>query len=160
MTVLSFILLNIGLAGAADVHLRVVRNGKNIAAPLSAEFVANIIALLGSCSVHSTAYAVKAGTWQEILRADSFVHLVFSAPTKIRVKGANNKTWEETAIQEILVPLPEGKWPEHVFAKSGTVVQSFTKYDPLALKRVVAEPALALSSVQPYASLMKIMEKK
>ncbi|MSP37115.1 MAG: hypothetical protein EXR70_01315 [Deltaproteobacteria bacterium] len=160
MTIFVCILFSAGLASAADVRLRVVRHGKNLAAPQSAEFVTNIIALLRSCSVHSSAYAVRADTWTEALRADSFVHIAFGAPTKIRVKSSNNQTWEETGIQEILLPLPEGQWPGHIFAKSGTVVMSFTKYDPLALNRIAAEPALALLSVEPYAALTKMKEKR
>ena len=151
---------NAGLGSAADVQIRVVRHSKNIAAPRGTAFVNNLIALLRSCTVHSTAYAVKAETWQETLRTDSWVHAVFGAPTRIRVKGGNTQTWEETVIQEILLPLPEGNWPGHIFAKSGAVVLSFTKYDPRALERVVAEPALQISSVQPYESLSRLKDKK
>jgi hypothetical protein len=157
---LALIFFSVGVTSAADVDVRVMRHRKNIDVGQSAEMVTNIIALLRSCSVHSTAYAVKADTWTETLRTDSFVHVVFGAPTKIRVKGSNNQTWEETATEEILVPLPEGKWPGHVYTKTGAAVLSFTKYDPLALKRIAAEPAVGLLSVQPYASLTKLKEKK
>ena len=81
---------------------------------------------------------------------------MFSAPRKLRVEDSGNQGLAERAIEEILVPLPEGKRPAHIFAKSGTNVLSFTKYDPIALKMVAFEPALHLSSVEPYASLARI----
>lgn len=161
MKLLATILLcSIGIAAAADVQLRIVRHNKAVAEPPSVAFTTNIIALLQSCSVHSTAYAVGAESWQEMLRSDSFVHLAFAMSTKVRVMGPNNQVRKERSIEEILVPLPEGKWPACIFAKSGTNVLSFTKYEPVALKRVVFEPALQLSSVRPYDYLAKIKETK
>ena len=67
---------------------------------------------------------------------------------------------EEKLIDQILVPLPQNDWPAHIFAKSGTNVFSLTKYDPVALKKVAFEPALRLSSVQPYASLANVGPSK
>jgi hypothetical protein len=74
---------------------------------------------------------------------------------KIRMMDSSNQTWEEREVDEVLLPLPTGKWPDHFFAKSGTNVVSFTKWDPTALARVVAEPSLQLSSVPPYATMIK-----
>ena len=138
------------------VVVPIVRHGTNLTERPSAAIATNVIKLLQSCSVCSTAYAVKAETWRDFEHSDSFVHVRFSAPRKLSVEVSDNQGLAERAIEEILVPLPEGKWPTHIFAKSGTNVLSFTKYDPVALKRVALEPCLHLSSVEPYASLAHI----
>lgn len=156
----AILLCSVGIAGAADVQVRVVRHKQDIAAPQSAAFVTNIIALLHWCSVDSTAYAVKVETWQEMLRSDSFVHVAFPAPRKLGVEGSDNHGRVERAIDEILVPLPEGQWPAHVFAKSGTNVLSYTKYDARDLKSVALEPALQLSSVSPYSGMAKFPDRQ
>ncbi len=150
----------VGSAGAADVQVRVVRHKKDIAAPTNAIFLTNIITLLRQCSDDSTTDAVKSEIWSEQLRADSFVHVTFSTPRTLRVVAPDNQGWADRAIDEILVPLPEGKWPAHIFAKSGSNVLAYTKYSPSALKNVVLEPALELSSVSPYSGLTKLPDRK
>ena len=154
------LLCSVGVAGAADVQVRVVRHRKDIAAPQSAAFVPNVIALLHWCSVDSTAYAMKTDTWQQMLRSDSFVHVTFSPARKLNVEASDDHGRGERAIAEILVPLPEGKWPAHIFAKSGTNVLAYTKYDPRDLKSVALDPALELSSVAPYSSLTKLPDRQ
>ena len=151
---------SIGIAIAADVQVRVVRHKKDIAAPQDTAFVTNIITLLHFCSVDSTAYAVKAETWQEMLRSDSFVLVTFSASRKLSVEAPDNLGRAERAIDEILVPLPEGKWPAHIFARSASNVLAFTKYDARDLKVVALEPALQLSSVNPYSSMTKFPDRQ
>ena len=74
--------------------------------------------------------------------------------------GSANQKSEERELDEVLVPLPAGRWPDHFFARSGSNVLSFTKWDPAALGRVVAEPALELSTVPPYAALMQNLPRK
>ena len=151
---------SIGIASAADVQVRVVRQKKDIAAPKDAAFVTNIITLLHFCSVHSTAYAASKETWQQMLRSDSFVLVTFSAPRKISVEASNNHGREQRAIDEILVPLPEGKWPAHIFAKSAGNVLAFAKYDARDLKAVALEPALQLSSVAPYRDMTRFPDRQ
>jgi hypothetical protein len=150
----------VGSAGAADVQLRIVRRTKDIAAPTNATFLTNIVALLRRCSVDSTDYAVKPQTWSEKLRSDSFVHVTFPTPRKLRLMASNNQGWADRAIDEILVPLPEDKWPAHIFARSGSNVLAYTKYDPFDLKSVVMEPALKLSLVSPYSGLARLPDRK
>jgi len=157
---ITILLCSIGVAAAAEVKVRVVRHKNDVPAPPGAALVTNIITLLHWCSVDSTAYTVKAETWQEIMRSDSFVHVTFSAPCKISVESSNNHGRAERLIDEILVPLPEGKWPAHLFAKSGANVPSYTKYDPRDLKSVALEPALQLSSVTPYSDLAKFPDRQ
>src|SRR5262249_26215932 len=111
----------------------------------------------------------KEESWQEILHSDSFVHLTFGAPRKLVVTTythdpavTNIEQWkiqlskgatEAKSIDQILVPLPVGGGgPLHMFARIGTMVWPFCKWDPFALKMVAFEPALHLSSVRPYSS--------
>jgi hypothetical protein len=150
----------VGSAGAADVQVRVVRHGKDIPAPTNATFVTNIIALLRRCSVDATAYAVKPETWPEKLRSDSFVHVTFSTSRMFRLRESDQQGWTDRVIDEILVPLPENKWPAHIFAKNGSNVLAYTKYDSRDLKAVALEPALELSSVSPYSGLTKLPDRK
>src|SRR3954471_22319568 len=107
-----------GIAGAGEVQVRVVRQKKEIPAPQNAAFVSNVVALVRGCSVDSTVSAVKPDTWEQTLRSDSFVHVTFPGARKISVMGSDNQAREERAIDEILVPLPERKWPAQIFAKS------------------------------------------
>jgi hypothetical protein len=155
-TFVALLLCSIVLTAEADDQIQIVRHGTNVTERPSAAFATNVIKLLQSCSVYSTAYAGKAETWRDLEHSDSFVHVTFFAPRKLSVEASDNQGLAERAIREILVPLPEGKWPAHIFAKSGKNVLSFTKYDPIALKIVAFEPALHLSSVSPYASLTHI----
>jgi len=128
-----------------DNSIRPVRHGKDVIERPSAIFITNVIELLQSCSVYSTPHAVKAETWREILQSDSFASVTFAGPKKLGVMlvtGTGPRFREEKSIDLILGRLPEGAWPEHIFAKSSTNVLSFTKYDPVALKRVAFEPVL------------------
>jgi len=145
----------------SDEKIRLVRHGKDVAARPNAAFSTNVIELIQSCSVHSTEYAVSTNKWQELLQSDSFVHLTFASSRKLTVmiQTGAPRYRDEKLIDEILVPLPERAWPDHIFAKSSTNVLSFTKYDPIALRRVAFEPVLHLSSVAPYASLADLPDK-
>jgi hypothetical protein len=53
------------------------------------------------------------------------------------------------AVSEILVSLPEGRYPA-IQMRSGTNYMAVTKWQPTALRRLVRDPALALSTVKPY----------
>jgi hypothetical protein len=154
------LLCSVSIASAAEVQVQVVRHNRDVAAPTNATFLTNVIALLRRCSVESTVYAVKAGTWSEMLHSDSFVHVTFSTARKLRLMASDNQGWAVRAIDEILVPLPEGKWPAHIFARSGTNVFGYTKYDMRDLKSVALEPALQLSSVSPYSEMAKFPERQ
>ncbi|MEO8426829.1 MAG: hypothetical protein ABI651_06930 [Verrucomicrobiota bacterium] len=158
-TFTTVLLYNIVLAAVAGDQIRLVRHGKDVTERPSAVFTTNVVKLLQSFSVYSTAYAVKAETWREMIHSDSFASVTFTAPKKLTVMvatGTGPRFREEKSIDQILVPLPEGTWPGHIFAKTGTNILSFTKYDPVALKRVAFEPVLHLPSVAPYAALAKI----
>jgi hypothetical protein len=168
LVMLAGLLIATTLGGNAEdniVGMQMVRHGTNVTERPSASLTTNVIRLLQSCSVSSTAYAVKSDTWGDLLRSDSFIHLSFAAPRKLEVMLNTSldaaRQPQKESIDEILVPLPEGKssyGPLHIFAKSGTKVLSFTKYDPTALIVVAFEPALHLSSVYPYSKLARILQ--
>ena len=136
------------VSGAADSVIRIRRDGTNVTQKPAAAFAANVLKLFESCSVDSTSYAVNANTWRDALRADSFVYMRLEKPVAFRIGGP---------VDEVLVPLAPG-YPRHLFAKSGANVCAFTKYAPQALGRIALEPALGLSSTEPYASLAKLVE--
>lgn len=152
------------VCGAEDrsVRIQMVRHGTNVTERPSASLTTNVIKLLQSCSVSSTAYAVKPETWRDLLRSDSFIHVSFAAARKIEVMltpGTDeSRQPQETSIDEILVPLPEGRSPSHIFAKQGSNLLAFTKYDGTALIAVAFEPALHLSSVEHYSKLARILQ--
>src|ERR1035441_6643126 len=84
------------------VVVPIVRHGTNLTERPSAAIATNVIKLLQSCSVCSTAYAVKAETWRDFEHSDSFVHVRFSAPRKLSVEVSDNQGLAERAIEEIL----------------------------------------------------------
>lgn len=137
--------------------VRVVRKGHEVTVAPSGAFVGNVIRLLESCSYNSTAYAVKTNTWQKLLRSDSFVAIRFEKTQLLNVMvqtgtyARSARDLQKMPVDEILVPLPEGDLPHHIYARTGTNVFAVTKYSPVALKKVAFEPVLQLSSVKPYS---------
>jgi hypothetical protein len=158
--IIALLFCNFVVAANADDQIRLVRNGTNVTEQPSAALTTNIVKLLQSCSYNSTAYAGKAENWRDIEHFDSFVHLTFGAPQRLVVTIYTNDpaqlsrgTTAVKSIDELLVPLPVGgAGPRHIFARSGTNILSFCKWDPFALKMVAFEPALHLSSVYPYSA--------
>ena len=71
------------------------------------------------------------------------------------VKSADNESRETRSIDEILLPLPEGKWPQHIYARAGKETLSFSKYSAVPLKDIVMDAELRLGAVPPYDFLMK-----
>lgn len=145
---------------AAEVELLAVRHGHNVVVSDSERLAAKLIALVESCSVNSTAYAVSGDTWAQIVASGSFVHVAFSEPRRVRLMSNNNQVREQRTIQAILLPLPEGRWPAHVLVRSGNDTLSFTKDDPLILREVVLEQELQLLTVEPYKFLVSLPRKK
>jgi hypothetical protein len=155
------VLLGIGLgagnarAYAAGVQVRAVRHKKDVIVTQAETLSTSLLMLVQSCSVNSTKHAASGSVWRRLLSSDSFVHVTFSEPRSVRVSSGDNGKWEEQEILEILLPLPEHTWPAHVFVKSQSGTLSFTKYDNRALKRVVADTDLQLTSTPPYDQLLK-----
>ena len=134
----------------AETRLRIVRHGKDVVAPKGSFLVTNVVALAESASVHSTSYAVKTNTWQEILGSDSFVLVSFEPAARLRLEAPSNQGHEEIVVKEILVRLPEGREPDHIFIKSVTGTLAVTKYTPKALKRIVLDPLIGIVLSHPY----------
>ncbi len=151
------------LFGSEEATVRVVRDGNQVPAIAESNITDRSINLLRSCSVNSTSYAVKSNTWVHLLGSESFVHLVFKKPTQLSVMMTAGtglpRHPEPTTINEILIPLPKGEWPQHLFAKSGTEVLAFTKYSPLALRHLAFEPDIQLAQVLPYSELKQLPDK-
>src|ERR1017187_9590563 len=148
----TFIFLScLSSSWAGDVQLQISRHGKSVAVADTPNFVTNVVAFVESASVDVTGYEGVSNRWQDVLASGSFIHLTYALPRTFRlpVMAPNGQQWKERTVNEILVSLPEGDYPE-IQLRSGTNYMAVTKYDPRALKRLVTEPALELSTVQPY----------
>lgn len=145
---------------AADIEVRAIRHGRSVVVTDGERLAAKLVALVESCSVNSTAYAVSRETWVQIAASDSFVHVAFSEPRSARLMSSNNRIREQRPIRAILLPLPEGRWPPHIFVRSGDDILSFTKDDPLVLREVVVEQELDLLTVEPYKFLVGLPRKQ
>jgi hypothetical protein len=147
--------LDAASAWAAELEVRAVRRGQELAISRKDTMAANVVAMLESCTVNSTENAVADNTWKQQRAGDSFVHVVFPKPREVYVKSADNESRETRAIDEILLPLPEGKWPQHVYARAGNETLSFSRYSGVPLKDIVMDGELGLGAVPPYDFLMK-----
>jgi hypothetical protein len=148
------------VAGAADVQLRVVRKGKDVALPRETALATNVIALIQSCTVHTSTYqsareSDRPEVWAGVLGSDSFIHIRFVKPATVKFEAPGNHGREDYVVDEILVGLPEGSWARPFLVRTGRNVHAFGKYDARALNRVAFEPALELSPVAPYSDLVK-----
>jgi antitoxin (DNA-binding transcriptional repressor) of toxin-antitoxin stability system len=143
-------------ARAEALQVRAVRHGQEVAISHRDTLAANVVAMLEACTVNSTENAVAEGTWAQQLAGDSFVHVLFTRPREVYLKAADNQSRETRAVSEILIPLPEGKWPLHVYARVGTETLSFAKYSAVPLKDIVMDGELRLGAVPPYDFLMKM----
>jgi hypothetical protein len=147
--------LGVAPARADELQVRAVRHGSELALSRKDTMAANVVAMLESCTINSTENAVAEGTWAQQLAGDSFVHVVFPQPREVYVKSADNETRETRSINEVLLPLPEGKWPQHLYARAGKETLSFSKYSAVPLKDIVMDGELRLGAVPPYDFLMK-----
>ena len=140
------------LAGDLEVHA--VRGGKSVPIVRSENLAANVVALLESCTVNATE-SMPEKAWERQLEGDSYVRIVFPKPRELRLKALDNERREAQAVKEILVPLPEGKWPGHIYARTENEALSFSKYSGVPLKDIIMDPDLRIGSVPPYDFLMK-----
>jgi plasmid stability protein len=147
--------LDAASAWAEALQVRAIRHGQEVVISHRDTLAANVVAMLESCTVNSTEYAVAEGTWAQQLAGDSFVHVLFTRPREVYIKAADNESRETRAVSEILLPLPEGKWPQHVYARVGTETLSFSRYSAVPLKDIVMDGELRLGAVPPYDFLMK-----
>ena len=143
-------------ASAADVEARVVRGKRDLVITHPERVAAKLIAIAESCSVDSTTYAVSGDTWTRILGSDSFVHVVFANPRRIRIYDRNAQGREERVIREVLFPLPLDSDPPHIYLKTGKEIVSVTKYDPYALRELALEQDLRLRGLPRYDFLLNL----
>ena len=141
-------------AAADDLQVRAVRGGHAVPIARVEDMAANVVALLESCTVNST-LSMGEKAWEHQLAAESYVHVIFPKPRELRLKALDNERREAQAVKEILVPLPEGKWPVHIYARTENEALSFTKYSGVPLKDIIMDPDLGIGSVPPYDFLMK-----
>jgi hypothetical protein len=137
-----------------DLQVTAVRGGKPVPIARADDMAANVVALLESCTVNATE-SMPDKAWERQLESDSYIHIVFPKPRELRLKSADNETRETQVIKEILLPLPEGKWPSHVYARTDKEALSFSKYSGVPLKDIIMDPDLRIGSVPPYDFLMK-----
>jgi hypothetical protein len=133
-----------GLAAAEDVQVRAVRHGQEIAVSDQEKLAARLLTLLQSCSVESTAYAVSSSTWPKWMASESLIHVSFLKPRKVQLVNARTHLRQERRVEELLLPLPEGKWPDHIYVRSGKDRLAFTKYDIKALRTAVSDEGFQL----------------
>jgi len=138
-----------------ELQVRAVRGGNELAISHKDTIAANVVAMLESCTVNSTEHAVTDDTWTQQLAGDSFIHVHFAQLREVYVKSADNESRETRAINEILLPLPEGKWPPYVYARAGRETLAFSRYSGVPLKDIVMDGELRLGAVPPYDFLMK-----
>ena len=142
-------LLWLALPAAAHDRIEIVRNGVRVTEPAGAGLERDLVRLLASCSVESTDYAVKPGTWAELRQSGWRVHLDLVTPMAIPTKAGT--VW----ATEILVVLRPDMYPGHIYLRMGDKVQSFTKYSPEALLAVGRDPAVQLAGTRPYLELAR-----
>ena len=143
-------------AFAAEAAVNVVRHGQSVVVFRDEQVAAALVALAESCSVNSTAYAVYADSWETALTSGSFVQVTFKSPATLLLPGLNDQARQPHQVRRLLLPLPVGRWPEHLFAEVDGETISFTKFQPLAFKGLVLEPELLLSAELPYSFLLRI----
>jgi hypothetical protein len=139
---------------AVESVVNVVRNGQSVAVSRSEQVAGKLVALAESCSVNSTAYAVTTDSWSTALASGSFVQVGFKSPATLRLAGPGGQERQPYQVDALLLPLPIGRWPEHLLVQTGGKTVSLTKFDPLALKDLVVESDLRLGTALPYSSLV------
>ena len=155
LLLVAALLCGVTVASAGDT-VRAVRYNRDVNVAEPARLAAKLVALLESCSVNSTAYAVSNDTWADVLASHSFIHVIFTVPRLVKPKSDGEDAQAPQTVREILLPLPNGKWPEHILVKSDERTLSFTKYDPSVLRDIVQVRELQLQGVRPYDSLPRL----
>lgn len=145
-------------ASAANIEARAVRHGHDVIVSDRNGLAAKLIRLVESSSVNSTAWAVSDDTWAQIEASGSFVRIVFPEPRRVQLMSQPPHVWELQLVRELLLPLPEGRWPAHIFVKVANDTLAVTKYDPSVFKEVILQQELQLLTVEPYKSFISLGE--
>jgi hypothetical protein len=156
---INVILLSLALATscvhtrAAGLDVRVLRKGQPVVVGRAESIAAKLIAVAESCSVNSTRNAAAGNGWKPALASGSYVQVIFQSPHVLNLMDGKGRTREALPVHALLLPLPEGNWPAHVYVQVAGEVLSLTKYTPRSLTDLAQEPDLQLAAVKPYSSL-------
>jgi hypothetical protein len=159
-------MLWVAAAASYGDETRIVRGGRTLTEAPGPTLVTNVIRFLESSSYQSTAYAVKSNTWQDLLKSNSYVHVKLDPPRSMKLWGlppsdlTKRAGREEVLIHEIIVPLPEEHEPPHIYARAGTNIVAHTKFNPIAYKRLIQEPALKLRDTKVYREYSRLPESE
>jgi hypothetical protein len=83
-------LFSLCAVGADQVNTRIIRKSKPVAAQNETQLVTNVVAFTESASVNLTAIDGQ-DKWREVLDSDSFIHVIFAPPKRLRVFEKENE---------------------------------------------------------------------
>jgi hypothetical protein len=145
-------------AASAD-EVRAMRRGQPIVLSNPAAVADHLAAELRSCTVNTARWGRAAELWDHALASDSYLHATYSPPRKMTLIAQDNQGHRPYEVEQILLPLPENKWPSNDLARIQGEVFAYAKCDPLRLADIIREPDLGLAQVQPYKSLLDALRK-
>jgi hypothetical protein len=145
------------VAGGDDV--RAMRRGQAVTLSNSARLADNLARELESCSVNAARWGRASDMWDHSLASESYVHATYSPPRKMTLYTQGNRRRTVYEVQEILLPLPENKWPPYDLARIGGEVYAYVKCDPLRLMDIIREPEIGMEEIHPYKSLLDAMRR-
>ncbi|MET0535960.1 MAG: hypothetical protein ABW171_17220 [Steroidobacter sp.] len=119
------------------------------------QVITELIALVESSSVDSTSYVQPADRWDKALGSRIFIHALFDGPREMSLRLQNDiEPRTPSAVREVVVVFPAGKWPSHIFVKTNNEVRAVTKYSPCALESLVRaaklDSAVRIESLRGY----------
>src|SRR3954463_14104290 len=98
MKIALILLFSLTSLWAGDFELHVIRKNKPVTVPNPDQLVSNVVALTESASVNVTdLYGTEKwkGSWEKALASDSFIHVVFTPPRKIRYDQKTATGWND-----------------------------------------------------------------
>lgn len=157
LALLAFVIASTPAVAGGD-QVRAVLRGHEVTLSNPARVADKLAADLESCSVSLARWGRAVDMWDHSLAADSYLHATYSPPRKLTLYTQGNQRRAVYEVEEILLPLPENKWPPHDLARIGSEVYAYAKCDPRRLVEIIREPELGLRNVHPYKSLMDALE--
>jgi hypothetical protein len=157
LALLAFVIASTSAVAASD-QVRAMRRGQEVTLSNPARVADKLAADLESCSVSLARWGRAIDMWDHSLASDAYLHATYSPPRKLTLYTQGNQRRAVYAVEEILLPLPENKWPPYDLARIGGEVYAYAKCDPRRLVEIIREPELELRERQPYKSLMDALE--
>jgi hypothetical protein len=136
-------------ADVPDSDVTLVHNHVELPAPAPGTIVENVVELLGSCTVDSTAYAQPERLWKRATVAASYLHVRFADARQLHAAAATGSGDNLRNVREILLALPAASCPDHVLVKAEGTTLSFTKYAPRALQALIGALGPKFSALCP-----------